>query len=218
MSDRATDARAPLEAMVADVLDRIRTIAEDPTGRLTCNGLIETVGTGSHVLAIMVFSVLNLLPGPPGYSVVIGLAIMAFAVMLFAHRPLRVWAFVGERQIPLTILVKMLEFLAAFTRIISKFSSPRAAALASPRLLPIIAIMAFVFGVGMLVPIPFTNTLPSLGLAILCVGILNHDGLAVLIGSLIGIVGVLLLVLALWIVLTLTLLVSDVIQHEIPGH
>jgi hypothetical protein len=217
MSEAATDRRAPLEAMVADVLARIRIISEGPTGRLTCNGLIETVGTGSHVLAIMVFSVLNLLPGPPGYSVVIGLAIMAFAVMLFAHKPLRVWAFVGERQIPLNILVKMLEFLAAFTRVISRFSSPRAAALASPRLLPVIAVMAFIFGLGMLTPIPFTNTLPSLGLAIVCVGMLNRDGLAVLIGSVIGIVGVVLLMLALWIILTLTLLVSDVIQHEIPG-
>jgi len=217
MTEATGDARAPLEAMVASVLERIRDISGDPTGRLTCNGLIEIVGPNSHILAILVFSVLNLLPGPPGYSVVIGLAIMAFAVMMLTRKPLRLWPFVGERRIPLTILVKLLEFFAGFTRFISKFSSPRVVMLSSPRLLPLIAIMAFVFGVAMLVPIPFTNTLPSFGLAIICVGMLNHDGIAVLVGSAFAILGLVLLAAALWIVLTLTILVSEVIQHELPG-
>lgn len=213
----ATETRTPLETMVASVLERIRKIADDPAGRLTCNGLIEIVGADSHILAILVFSVLNLLPGPPGYSIVIGLAIMAFAVMMLIGKPLRVWSVVGERQIPLTILVKLLEFLAGFTRFISGFSSPRVPALSAPRLLPLIAVMAFIFGVAMLTPIPFTNTLPSLGLAIICVGMLNRDGIAVLVGSTVAIIGLVLLALALWIILTLTLLVSEVIQHELPG-
>lgn len=216
MTATAKEDRSPLETIVTNVLDRIRGIAGDPAGRLTCNGLIEIVGPDSHILAILVFSALNLLPGPPGYSVVIGLAIMAFAVMLLTRKPLRLWPFVGERHIPLTILAKLLEFLAAFTRFISRFSSPRVPVLVSASLMPLIAIMAFVFGVAMLVPIPFTNTLPSLGLAIICVGMLNRDGLAVLIGSTVALVGIVLLALALWLVLTLTILVSAAIQHELP--
>lgn len=215
MTENKDEDREGLEAIVARVLDRIRAIAEDPAGRITCNDLIEIVGTDSHILTILVFSVLNLLPGPPGYSVVIGLAIMAFAVMLLVGKPLRLWAFVGERQIPLNILSKLLEFLAAFTRFVSKFSSPRILALSSARLLPLFAVMSFIFGIAMLVPIPFTNTLPSLGLAIVCVGVLNRDGLAVLIGATLAIIGVVLLALALWIVLTLTILVSGALQHEL---
>ena len=68
----------------------------------------------------------------------------------------------------------------------------------------------------MLVPIPFTNTLPSFGLAIICVGMLNRDGIAVLVGLVAALIGVVLLALALWILLTLTMLVSEVIQHELP--
>jgi len=216
MTAQQADPRTPLELMVATVLDRIRAIAEKPDGRLTCDGLIEIVGTDSHILAILVFSALNLLPGPPGYSIVIGLAIMAFAVMMLTRKPLRLWAFVGKRQIPLAILLRLLEFLAAFTRVISRFSSPRLSVLAAPQLMAVIAVMSFIFGVAMLVPIPFTNTLPSLGLAIVGVGMLNRDGLAVLVGTAIGIVGLVLLALALWIVLTLTFLVSEVIQQELP--
>lgn len=216
MNEAASDSRPRLEVMVASVLERIRAIAEDPAGQLTCNGLIGIVGPDSHILAILVFSVLNLLPGPPGYSVVIGLAIMAFAVMMLVGKPLRLWAFVGERRIPLTILVKMLEFFAGFTRFISRFSSPRLPALSAPGLVPLMAMLAFIFGVAMLVPIPFTNTLPSFGLAIICVGMLNRDGIAVLVGLAAALIGVVLLALALWILLTLTMLVSEVIQHELP--
>jgi hypothetical protein len=216
MTATTNEDRNPLKTIVANVLDRIRGIADDPAGRMTCNGLIEIIGPNSHILAILVFSALNLLPGPPGYSVVIGLAIMAFAVMMLVEKPLRLWHFVGEREIPLSILVKLLEFLAAFTRFITKFSSPRVPALTAAGLLPLIAIMAFIFGVAMLVPIPFTNTLPSLGLAVICVGLLNRDGLAVLMGSVVAIMGVVLLALALWLILTLTILVSDAIQIELP--
>ncbi len=215
MTDAAGDTRSPLEVMVTGVLTRIRAIAEDPAGRLTCNGLIEIVGPDSHILAILVFSVLNLLPGPPGYSVVIGLAIMAFAVMMLIGKPLRLWPFVGERRIPLAILVRMLEFFVGFTRFISRFSRPRLAVLSAPGLLPLIAILAFIFGMAMLVPIPFTNTLPSFGLAIVCVGMLNRDGAAVLVGLAAALIGVVLLVLVLWVLIAVTMLVSEVIQQEL---
>ncbi|SEQ41384.1 Uncharacterized conserved protein [Devosia sp. YR412] len=217
MTDTAAVVPTPLEAMVAGVLQRIRAMSENPEARLSCNGLIAIIGPDSHVLAILIFAVLNLLPGPPGYSLVVGLAIMAFAVMLLARRPLRLWAFVGERQIPLPILVRLLEFLAGFTRLISKFSRPRASALASPRLLPMLAVLAFGYGFAMLVPIPFTNTLPSLGLAITCVGMLNRDGLAVLLGTAIAMIGVVLLVLVSWVLLTVLLVVSEVVQQELPA-
>ena len=216
MTEGQAGRHGPLESIVNGVLGRIRRIADDPTSRMTCNGLIEIVGADSHILAILVFSVLNLLPGPPGYSVVIGLAIMAFAVMMLIGKPLRLWRFVGERRVPLVILVKLLEFFASFARFISRFSSPRIPALSAPGLLPLISLLAFIFGAAMLVPIPFTNTLPSLGLAITCVGMLNRDGIAVLVGLTAALIGVLLLGLAIWILLTLTMLVADAIQHELP--
>ena len=41
----------------------------------------------------------------------------------------------------------------------------------------------------LLVPIPFGNALPSFGIAIIAAGLLEKDGLAILVGSLIGILG-----------------------------
>ncbi|KKB13348.1 hypothetical protein VE25_02515 [Devosia geojensis] len=207
---------APLETILSDVLERMRLISQGPDPRLTCYKVIDIVGPRSHILAILIFSVLNLLPGPPGYSVVIGLAIMAFSIMLFLRMPIRLWTFVGERRLPLRLLLKLLEFFSGFTRVVSKFSKPRATSLTSQRILPAIALLGFVLGVAMLVPIPFTNTLPSLGLAIVCVGILNRDGIAVLIGGIVGLIGLVVLAVTLWAVFAVGVFLGEAIQHEIP--
>ncbi|AKR54932.1 hypothetical protein GCM10011321_18840 [Youhaiella tibetensis] len=208
-------AGSPLETIVYDVLARLQAVAEKPDARITCNSLIELLGPKSHVLAIMIFSVLNLLPGPPGYSVVIGLAIMAFAVMMLAGAQIRLWAFVGDRRLPLGLMLKLLEFLARFTRIISRLSRPRITWMASRPVMPFIAVFAFLMGVFMLVPIPFTNTLPSLGLAIICVGILNKDGLAMLMGIVIGLIGAWLLAFCLWIVFVVGIAVGEAVVEEV---
>jgi hypothetical protein len=41
----------------------------------------------------------------------------------------------------------------------------------------------------LLVPVPFGNALPSFGIAIIAAGLLEKDGLAIVIGSLIGLSG-----------------------------
>lgn len=206
---------SPLEGIVADVLERLQAVAEKPDAKITCNSLIELLGHKSHVLAILVFSVLNLLPGPPGYSVVIGLAIMAFSVMMLLDRQLMLWSFVGDRRLPLGLLLKLLEFLARFTRIISRLSKPRFAWMSSKPILPFVAIYAFLMGVAMLFPIPFTNTLPSLGLAVICVGILNRDGVAMMLGTIISLIGIVLLYICIWVIFIVGIAVGEAVVEEI---
>jgi hypothetical protein len=41
----------------------------------------------------------------------------------------------------------------------------------------------------LLVPVPFGNALPSLGLAIIAAGLLEKDGIAILVGSFVGLLG-----------------------------
>ncbi len=63
--------------------------------------------------------------------------------------------------------------------------------------LRLVATVLLVLGVILLSPLPFLNTLPALSALILGVGLLNRDGVFLLVGVL---VGVLLAVLALTII------------------
>jgi hypothetical protein len=50
----------------------------------------------------------------------------------------------------------------------------------------IIGIMGVIMALSVCVPLPFTNTVPSFGIALMAIGLLMRDGLAVLAGAIIG--------------------------------
>lgn len=201
----------PIERIVSDVVKRLQVLADAPDAALTCNGLIELIGSRSHTLAILIFSLLNLLPGPPGYSIALGIAIMVFSAMMILHRPMRLWSFLGDRKLPLGLLLKLLEMLARFTSLIARISSPRLSLLTGRAAMPFIGLFGIVMGMAMLVPIPFTNTVPSIGMAIVCVAVLNRDGIAAIVGAVIGFLGLAALILACWAAYMLTMFVGEVI-------
>jgi len=50
-------------------------------------------------------------------------------------------------------------------------------------------VFAMVISVAMTVPIPFTNAVPNAGLCVLAFSMLNRDGIGVVIGTLICLIG-----------------------------
>jgi hypothetical protein len=59
-----------------------------------------------------------------------------------------------------------------------------------------IGIAGFIMALAVLVPVPFTNTVPSFGIACMAIGVLMRDGLAVLAGMVVGLSWCLMLMLA----------------------
>ena len=57
-------------------------------------------------------------------------------------------------------------------------------------------IAGFIMAVAVLFPIPLTNTVPSMGIALMSIGILMRDGLAIIAGMVLGLLWVFLLVYA----------------------
>lgn len=60
----------------------------------------------------------------------------------------------------------------------------------------LIGILGFIMALSVCIPLPLTNTVPSLGIALMAVGVIMRDGLAVIAGALIGSAWVALLTLA----------------------
>ena len=57
----------------------------------------------------------------------------------------------------------------------------------------IIGAMGFIMALAVSIPLPLTNTVPAFGIALMSVGVLMRDGLAVIAGALIGLAWVTLL-------------------------
>ncbi len=85
------------------------------------------------------------------------------------------------------------------------FSKPRLLALSGPRSSRIIGALMLIPSASILVPLPSTNTVPGIGVAITSIGLIERDGLMVALGLIIGLAWVAFLLisaplLALWVV------------------
>ncbi|HUH77829.1 MAG TPA: exopolysaccharide biosynthesis protein, partial [Devosia sp.] len=98
-------------------------------------------------------------------------------------------AFVGNRQVPLAPLLKMLERLLLVSRKLNRISQPRAEFLTGPTARRVIGGFIMVVCTVMVVPIPFINAVPNIGLTVVCFAMLNRDGLGVLLGIVIAVIG-----------------------------
>lgn len=212
-SDPGPD-KDPIEQVFAELQARLRQAADDPEAKLTCDSLIEIIGPASYTLALFVFSLLNLIPAPPGYNFFMALVITALSVAMLLDRQMRLPSAFGRIRLPTKALLKLLDLLAQLTTWIAKVSSPRLLPLTAPAARPFIALVGIVFGVAMLAPIPFTNMLPSIGLAMICIGHLNRDGLVVIGGTVVGVVGLIILWFCIFAIIALVTVIEDVVD---PG-
>ncbi len=91
---------------------------------------------------------------------------------------------------------KIQSFLDKAIPIISKFEyiiRPRLGFLTQPILSNLVGICAFLMAVSVSIPLPLTNTVPSMGLALIGIGLMMRDGLAIMSGIFIGIIWITLL-------------------------
>ena len=86
-----------------------------------------------------------------------------------------------------------------------RIARPRLLAVTGPRFARVIGALLMIPSASILVPLPSTNTVPGIGVAIASIGLIERDGLMVLLGLAIGLVWVAFLLvsaplLALWAV------------------
>ena len=205
------EATSPLDAAVRSLIDRLETLAKAPDAKLTCDDLIATIGAKSHALTVLIFSLLNLLPAPPGFNFMVGLLIIGLAILMTFDRPVHLWALVGHRRLPLKLLIKLLSILSSLSAQVGRISRPRFLVLTDRRAQPLIGVFNVLLGLTLLIPIPFTNMVPSMALVLISLGLINRDGILLLAGMITGIAGALIALIATWFVIALFIAV----EHEI---
>lgn len=207
----------PIIPIVDVIVAQLRERAGRPDAVLTSADLLVMVGERSHVLAIMLFALLNLLPGPPGYNFLMAVAMFAVAIAMLLGRPMSFGSWFGRMRLPLKVIQKLLEALSVIVRWAAKISAPRWRVLTGPGAMPFVAVIAILLALVNMAPVPFMNLIPSAGLAVICMGVLNEDGIAVLVGVAIGALGALVALVAVWLILVLVFALGDIVEHVVEG-
>nr|WP_282565481.1 exopolysaccharide biosynthesis protein [Paradevosia shaoguanensis] len=161
--------------------------SDDPN--LTFSRLIDVMGRGSHRLLILVFTLLNMVPGPPGFGGTIAWTTLGIALAMIMRWPIRLPTLIGDRGLPLNLLLKLSERVAVAARYAARFSRPRLRWLTGAAATIPYGVFVIVVSLVMTIPIPFINAIPNVGLCVLSFSMLNRDGLGAVVGVTISLLG-----------------------------
>jgi len=159
--------------------------------RVSVGDLVAALGDRGLGVLIAIFAIPNMLPSvvPLGNSVV-GIFPLIFAVHLACgFDRLMLPAFIAKRSISAkslkTLVPRVADVLSWFERLLK----PRFPAVTGPHVERAIGVICVVLALITIIPIPFAHNLPALALVLIGLGLIERDGLAILIGAAIGVVG-----------------------------
>jgi hypothetical protein len=169
-----------------------------------CVGQVLTkLGDRSFAWAALFFGLLNLIPAPPGSTLFLAppLLLITGQMALGAHH-LTLPGFVTRRPVPADGVRRGLIKLRPLFRWIERLLKPRHYWLFSARNERAIGAALFVVSVALMTPLPLTGAFPAWAIVITCLGLLERDGIATLVGLGLGAASVAVTVLVVGAVIT----------------
>ena len=180
---------APINRYARRIASALRRAAEQDQSHLTLSGLVELLGPRAHRLLLLVVSLFNMIPGPPGYGGTIAWTTCIIAIGMLLGRPIRLPGIIGKRRLPLDLMIRASDQVVKVTAILSRFSRRRMRWLTGAAANLPYAILVIAVSVVMSLPIPFINAIPNVGLCIIAFSMLNRDGVGVIVGLLATAIG-----------------------------
>ncbi len=178
------------------ISDVLRDIIQPDAGpgelaeRLTIGEIVSGLGQRAFGAGLFIFAFPACLPGPPGISSIFGVPILLLAIQMIMGDP-RPWLprFLSEKSVPRATLVDALRRIQPFLDRFENLSRPRLVALTGKRAERPLGIAVLLFALVLCLPMPFSNMVPSWGIALMGLGLIERDGLAILLGIVVAILG-----------------------------
>jgi hypothetical protein len=155
-------------------------------------------------LLLLVFALICAIPLPiPGIHMILSLPLFYITTQQMLGRR-EVWfpEKIRDYKIPQKAFTEISGQAIPWIQKIENFFKPRLQFICHGVFYRVTGLMAFLITAFLSIPLPLTNLIPAIALCIIAIGLLIEDGLAVLIGTLIGI-----LWSALWMLIGFTALI-----------
>ena len=162
-------------------------------GTLTLGNLLTELGETSFGWAIVVFSLLTLLPLPPGSTLITALPLMVTTgQMALGYPHVKLPAPLTRLRLDPVKLRRTVLRLRPVTRRLERVLTPRYTALFARCNERVLGAALFVIAFALFLPIPLSGWFPAISLFVFGVGLVEQDGLVASIGLALGGMSVLL--------------------------
>ena len=180
--------------------------------RVRVRDITESLGQRSFGFILLIFALPNSLPilGIPGVSTITGLPMLFVAVqMALGHNRVYLPHWIADSSLATSDFQKLIFKVVPWLQRIEKLMRPRIILLtqgsAERWLGGFCVLLAFL----LVLPIPLGNLLPALGILFIALGLIERDGVCVLLGMSIGVAAWMLLSGLIWVAVQTLLSMLD---------
>lgn len=150
--------------------------------------LLKSIDSGGFALLNLIFAIILMIPLPPPIAIIAGLIIMFLSFqMIIGMKEVWLPKIITEKSIKRSTLSIIVEKSTIYLYKLERFTRRRFTFVSNPVTERIIGAFIFFLAAITLTPIVFANTIPGLAIILISFGMINKDGLMVIIGFIVGI-------------------------------
>lgn len=191
----------------ADRLSAILTAiatAEDKD-RISIGDLLEALKRRALGALMFIFAIITALPMPPGVSAVVGAPLVFLSAQLMLGMNAWLPRIITDRSLSRVDFHRVVKAASPWLARAEGIMKPRFEFLARPPGVYFAGLVTFVMSLLVLLPIPGANMAPSIAICIIALGLLERDGIWIVLGALVGIVSTVVVAGIYWVLITWTI-------------
>jgi hypothetical protein len=146
--------------------------------------IVDALDARSFGLAVLLFSLPSVVPMPPGVPTVVGIILLIVSVqMVFGREDLWLPGILAKRTFPRKSLVAAFEGLAPKLAWLERLMKPRLLFMTGKAGTIVIGVIVLIMAIVLILPLPpGGNFPPALACTVLAMGLIQRDGIVVLLG------------------------------------
>jgi hypothetical protein len=158
--------------------------------RVRLRDVVDILEDRAYGLLLLILALPNVIPNPvPGLSGILGVPLVLVAAQLALGRP-HPWfpKVLAERSLATAHFAAMVERIVPWLRRLEHLTRPRLRWLCKQPFERMLAVFCLVLAFVLALPIPLGNILPALAVSLIALGLIEHDGIAIGAGFILGLV------------------------------
>jgi hypothetical protein len=202
--DPEIDLRHVDKAEGADRLSAILSaIAEaEDRDRISIGDLLEALKRRALGALMFIFAIITALPMPPGVSAVVGAPLVFLSAQLMLGMNAWLPRIITDRSLSRVDFHRVVRAAAPWLARAEGIMKPRFEFLAKRPAVYFAGFVTFVMSLLVLLPIPGANMAPSIAICIIALGLLERDGIWIVLGALVGIISTIVVAGLYWVLIT----------------
>ncbi len=173
-------------------------LAEGTQERISIGDIVTRLEGRAHTTLLVLFALPNVLPAIPGTSAITGMPLVYLALQLSLGQKPWLPGFIANRSFSRPGLASVLDQAKPWLERSERFLHPRLGGLTRGRMERVIGVLMLILACAVVLPIPFGNMIPALGIIFFSLGLMEEDGLWIIAGLVTMISGAVIFSTLLW--------------------